>query len=55
MTGGTWAGRTPNVTLTFDGGNDPAYGQLNAEFGPENGRVGNGTKLTRIDDYVELS
>ena len=52
---GASAVRTPNFTLTFDGGSDPAYGQNNAEFGPQYGRVGNGTKLTRNNlDWVEL-
>ena len=47
--------RTPNFTLTFDGMNDPVYGQENAEFGPQFGRVGNGTNLTLDNlDWVEL-
>ena len=41
--------------MTFDGGNDPAYGQVNVQFGPENGRVGNGTKFTGTYGFVELS
>ena len=52
---GDLALRTPNFTLTFDGGDDPAYGQNNAVFGPQYGRVGNGSQLTMDNlDWVEL-